>query len=68
VSPNRTLKALRIFKGLEQAQVARAARISQQAYSRIETGRQSPDLKVAARIARVLEVDPDLIFAEMEVH
>lgn len=47
----------RIEKGLTEIQVAQFAGITQGAYSHIESGRRNPSIKVAKRLAKVLEMD-----------
>lgn len=51
------IKEARKAKGLTQQQVAQAAGIGQQAYSKIENGKRSLRVPHAKRIAEVLEVD-----------
>ena len=51
------LKRLRTEKGLTQNEVARKAGFSYQLYSHIETGRRTPTVRVAKKIAKVLEFD-----------
>lgn len=50
------LKLRRIQCGLTQAQLAQKARISPVTYNRLERGHRTPNVIVAQRIARVLEV------------
>jgi putative transcriptional regulator len=64
------LAALRKEKSLSQADLAKAAGISQTTVSRIEKSEHQPDLRLWAKIARVLGVDireiaPDELLVEV---
>jgi len=48
------LKTIRISKGLNQQDVAKACEISNQYYSLIENGDRVPSVKIAQAIANVL--------------
>lgn len=49
-----TLLALRQAVGLTQEQLAEKAKVSASAYSRHETGREAPSIRIVARYAREL--------------
>lgn len=61
-----TLRPARIEAGLSQAQLAAQAGISRQAVSAIETGRMSPTIEVALRLARALGRPVDSLFRLVE--
>lgn len=56
------LKDLREKRGLTQAQVASAARISQQAYSLLETGQNNPSLETALYLSKLFLTPVEEIF------
>ena len=58
------LKAKRKAKGLRQTDLAQAAQISQSLVTLIESGIRKPSVKVAKRIAAVLEFDWTEFFKE----
>ncbi|HEX6989630.1 MAG TPA: substrate-binding domain-containing protein [Bacillota bacterium] len=61
-----TLRSARIEAGLSQAELAAQAGISRQAVSAIETGRASPTIEVALRLARALGCPVDSLFRLVE--
>ncbi len=56
------LKELRESKSLTQTQVANAVGISQQAYSLIENGQNSPSLETALKFSAFFEMPVNKIF------
>jgi transcriptional regulator with XRE-family HTH domain len=52
----------RFFRGMRQADLARAAGLSQSYLANIEVGRRTPSPKAADAIARALGVQVDSIF------
>lgn len=58
------LKTLRKAKGLRQTDLAQAANISQSLVVKIELGERKPSVKVAKRIAAVLDFDWTEFFKE----
>lgn len=58
------VRALRKKKGLRQTDLAHAANISQPQVAKIESGAQKPSVKVAKRIAEVLNFDWTEFFKE----
>jgi len=58
------LKAKRKAKGLRQTDLAQAAQISQSLVTLIESGIRKPSVKVAKRIAAVLDFDWTEFFKE----
>jgi transcriptional regulator with XRE-family HTH domain len=50
------VKALRLERGMTQAELAKRARISRMHVIRIETARQAPTLGVMERLAKALGV------------
>lgn len=62
---SKTLKELRIQKGMTQAQFSRLLNIARQTYSAYERGARCPDLEMASRTAKLLHVSLDwLVFDE----
>ena len=57
---------LDLRKGRTQAEVAKAAGISQQMYSAIERGERWPSVKVAKRLAAVLGFDWTRLYEDDE--
>lgn len=57
-----SLRAARLAAGLSQAELAARAGISRQAVSAVETGRMSPTIEVALRLARALGRPVDSLF------
>lgn len=57
------VRALRETRGLSQAELAEAAALSRQSVSAIETGRATPAVDVALRIARALECRVEDLFS-----
>lgn len=61
-----TLKERRLTKGLNVAQLARAARVSRQTVMAYEAGEiQYPRPHIVAAIARKLDLDPGLVWAQV---
>lgn len=56
------LWVVRKARGLTQRELAERARISHIQISRYENGRRTPQRASAERIARVLRVEPEVIF------
>lgn len=52
------IKGKRIARGLSQGETATLLGISQAAYSRYESGKRDPGLKMVKEIARVLKFKP----------
>jgi len=66
---NEALRAARKAKGLTQQQMAKILGYkSKSAYNMIERGINQPPLKVALKIAKVLDVPVDQLFSTEEVH
>ena len=61
----RMLRAARILCGYDQAQLARAVRLKQPDISYFETGRRTPSIKDAEKIAKALGSDPSVLFPEV---
>lgn len=51
-------------KGMTQTELASLAGINQGAYSNIESGKRAPSVKLAKRIASILEIDWTLLFKD----
>ncbi len=62
VSLSNRLRVARAERDLSQEQLARAAAVSRQTISSIETGQYCPSTLLAFRLARVLGVRVDEIF------
>ena len=58
------VRALRKRKGLRQTDLAQLANISQPLVAKIESGERKPSVKVAKRIAAVLDFDWTEFFKE----
>jgi len=56
------LKNIRKSKGLKQYEVAEMCGFSYQLYSHIETGRRTPRVEVAKKIAKALDFDWTLFY------
>ena len=56
------LQSARKTKNYTQSYVAQKAHISRAGYSNIENGKRQPSVKVAKRIADVLELDWTVLF------
>ena len=56
------LKAIRVKKGFTQAQVAKAAEISERGYQNYEMGIRIPNTVRAQKIANVLETSTEELF------
>lgn len=56
------LRELRVARTLNQAQLARLVRVSQQTLSKYESGAIVPPVHVQARIAAILGTDVDTLF------
>lgn len=65
---NEKLKQRRKAKGYTQEQMAvRLGYRSKSGYNMIETGRNQPKLRVALKIAEILECEVSELFEEMDV-
>lgn len=53
----KSLKAIRVNKGLSQRQVADACGVTQAAYCNIELGKKKPSVSLAKRLGEILSVD-----------
>src|ERR1700689_3381123 len=62
--PDDRLRLTRLARGHSQGDLARAAGITRQAISGIESGRWSPSLDVALALARVLDSSVEDLFGE----
>ena len=58
------IRALRKAKGLRQTDLAQAVGVSQPVITKLERGERKPSVKVAKRIAAVLEFDWTDFFKE----
>ncbi|HLL67398.1 MAG TPA: helix-turn-helix transcriptional regulator [Micromonosporaceae bacterium] len=56
------VRHLRLARGLSQAQIADAMRVSRQTINSIETGRYTPSLPLAIALARFFERSVEEIF------
>lgn len=61
---NRKFKALRVFRGFTQAQLAEKIGIDQTYISLIETGKAIPTGGIKEKLASILEADPVELFKE----
>ena len=61
------LRLTRLARGLSQGDLARAAGVTRQAISGIESGRWSPSLDVALALARALDSSVEQLFGEPAV-
>lgn len=59
---NRQLKKIRLEKGLTQLKLAEKVGVSRKVLSHYETNRVNPPLKVAIKIAKVLETTVEELF------
>jgi len=57
-----TLRTLRVSKGLTQVQLSEKARVARRQISFYETGKATPDLDSAYRLAQVLDCKIELFF------
>ena len=55
------LKVIREFKNITQQQLANASELSKNFISMLETGRRPLTTKTAAQLAKILEVDMDIL-------
>ena len=62
--PDDRLRLTRLARGQSQGDLARAAGITRQAISGIESGRWSPSLEVALAVARALDSSVEDLFGE----
>ena len=62
LKPKNRMREVRERKGLKQADLAERVGIFQSEISEIETGERKPNIYLAKRIARALEVSVDEIF------
>ena len=60
-TPNTSLRAIRERRGLTVRDLAGKAGVAPATVSRIETGQREGSLPTLAKIAAVLEVEPELI-------
>jgi len=58
------LRAMRAIRGLNQAKLGAIVNRSQQWASDVETGRLKPSTEQGSKIAKVLDVDPEILFPE----
>lgn len=58
------VRELRATRGLTQAQLAEALRVSRQTVNAIETGKYDPSLPLAFRIARLFALSIEEIFLD----
>lgn len=63
----KTLEEIRNSKNLSQKQVAEKARISRTFYTHIENGNRTPSMKIAKRLADVLNLSLDEFFNALQV-
>lgn len=63
---NRSLKAARTFLGFSQRHLAAAIGISQASVSYYESGMYMPSKRMARKIAKILDVEPDILFKETQ--
>lgn len=72
----KNLRAIRMAKGLSQAEVARELNISRQAYYNYETGKREADYETLLRLGELLDVsveelirdDPEKLLQVYKVH
>lgn len=57
-----TLREIRKEKGKTQEQIARLLGISLRYYQDIETGRSVPNINIGLKLAKILQVDPFLLW------
>lgn len=57
-----SIKLVREQRGFTQVQVANKARISERGYQLIETGKRSPNVLIAIRIAKALNTTVENLF------
>jgi transcriptional regulator with XRE-family HTH domain len=62
---NLPLRSLRILRGYDQNQLARAARLKQPDISYIETRKRQPTREQAEKICRILGAEPNNLFPEI---
>lgn len=58
----RTIRVLRQVRGKGLAEIAKAAQVSVALVSLIERGEKSPSIDMLDRIARCLDVEPDVLY------
>ena len=63
---NNRLKEIRTTRRLSQSELAKALEISRQAVSGFESGKYTPSLEMALKIAQILEVNVEEIFVSQE--
>ena len=63
---NNRLKEIRTIRRLSQSELAKALEISRQAVSGFESGKYTPSLEMALKIAQILEVNVEEIFVSQE--
>ena len=56
------IRQIRLAKGLEQSDVSSKINVTQACYSFIESGNRNPSVKLAQKIADVLDFDWTLFF------
>ena len=61
---NEALRAARIAAEKTQAQIAKEAKITEQAYQRYEYGSSTPNVRTAIRIARALGTSAEALFGD----
>lgn len=62
------IKYLRTSRGLSQAQLAKAAKVSQPTIAQIETGKKDPSVSTLRKIAQSLDVELAALFAADGIH
>jgi len=62
------VRELRAARGLTQAQLAEALRVSRQTVNAIETGKYDPSLPLAFRIARLFALPIEELFLDEGSH
>lgn len=62
----RTLKKLRVAKGLSQEELAFRAKLHRTYVSQLERGEKSPSLKTIDRLARALDLKPSALLLKVE--
>lgn len=62
----KTLKIMRTFAGLSQAQLAKKAKVSQSTIAHIECGQKDPSMKTMLKICKALKVSMVEFFQRVE--
>lgn len=66
LSMENKVRERRYARGIKQAELAKMVKVSQSALSDIESGKHTPGVDAAIRIARVLKCDVEDLFVEPE--